>query len=233
MTGAGAERICHAPPRTALIATATATAQPATPATPESREAFGLRIATAAKAQIADLTVYSARYRSIAYPGGDIPDLYGACSDLIVRAYRSVGIDLQRLVAEAHLGGGDRSIAHRRTETLRQLFTRAGASLPVTDFPEDYKPGDIVTYHRPFSRVSSSHIAIVSDVIGPNRRPMIVHNRGWGPQLEDALFVDHITGHYRYQGPGRPAEPLVIAEARPLAAAQGPGRVASRAKPAF
>ena len=76
-------------------------------------------------------------------------------------------------------------------------------------FPEDYKPGDIVTYYRPFSRVSNSHIAIVTDILAPTGRPMIVHNRGYGPQLEDALFVDRITGHYRYHGPGVQHAPLV------------------------
>ena len=71
----------------------------------------------------------------------------------------------------------------------------------MTDFAEDYQPGDIVTYHRPQNQHSRSHIAIVSDRLGPSGRPMIVHNRGWGPQLEDGLFVDEITGHYRFGAP--------------------------------
>ena len=71
----------------------------------------------------------------------------------------------------------------------------------MTDFAEDYQPGDVVTYHRPQNQHSRSHIAIVSDRLGPSGRPMIVHNRGWGPQLEDGLFVDEITGHYRRGAP--------------------------------
>lgn len=164
-------------------------------------EAFGMRLAQAARQQTMDLVVYSARYQTIAYPLGDVHALYGACTDVVIRAYRALGVDLQQLVQQNHAGSGDRSIDHRRTETLRRFFARAGASLPVSPYPEDYKPGDIVTYHRPFSRVSSSHIAIVSDVLAPTGRPMIVHNRGWGPQLEDALFVDRITGHYRFVAP--------------------------------
>ena len=161
---------------------------------------FGQRLAEAARAQTKDFVIYSATYKRIAYPMGDIPSLYGACSDLIVRAYRSLGIDLQELVQRARVGGGDPNIDHRRTETLRALFARHGEIVSTSAFPEDYKPGDIVTYYRPFSRVSQAHIAIVSDVLGPSGRPMIVHNRGWGPQLEDALFVDRITGHYRFSG---------------------------------
>ncbi len=57
-----------------------------------------------------------------------------------------------------------------------------------------------MTYHRSAGRTSQSHIAIVADVIAPSGRPMIVHNRGWGPQLEDALFLGNITGHYRFSG---------------------------------
>lgn len=167
--------------------------------------AFGRKLAAAARAQAGDLVIYSARYHPMAFPMGDMPSMYGACTDVIIRAYRALGIDLQELVQRTRSGRGDPNIDHRRTETLRTFFTRQGASLPISSFPEDYKPGDIVTYHRPFSRVSSSHIAVVSDVLAPSGRPMIVHNRGWGPQLEDALFVDRITGHYRYLG--RPSEP--------------------------
>jgi len=132
---------------------------------------------------------------------GDVPAMYGVCTDLVVRAYRMLGVDLQALVHAARLGTGDTSIDHRRTKTLRRFFARHGTSVPITDFPEDYRPGDIVTYHQPLGRGSQLHIAIVSDVIAASGRPMIVHNRGWGPQLEDALFYNKITGHYRYAGP--------------------------------
>jgi uncharacterized protein YijF (DUF1287 family) len=179
-----------------------------TPVGAMSPAAFGLRLAHAAAAQTADLVVYSDKYRQIKYPMGDVPPFYGVCADVVVRAYRALGIDLQALVHEARLGTGDPSIDQRRTQTLRRFFTRYGVSLPVTDFVEDYRPGDIVTYHRDGGRTSQSHIAIVADVIAPSGRPMIVHNRGWGPQLEDALFAREITGHYRFTGmtPGREAE---------------------------
>ena len=161
---------------------------------------FGQRLSDAAVAQTRDLTIYTARYQAMAYPMGDVVALHGACIDVVIRAYRAVGIDLQEEVQRGRAKRGDTNIEHRRTENVRKLLTREGASLPVTAFPEDYKPGDIVTYHRPFSRVSTSHIAIVTDILAPTGRPMIVHNRGYGAQLEDALFVDRITGHYRFTG---------------------------------
>jgi uncharacterized protein len=169
---------------------------------------FGLLLAAAARAQTREVGIYTARYQRIAYPMGDVAPLHGACTDVVIRAYRALGIDLQELVHRSRVGTGDANIDHRRTETLRRFFARYGQSVPVTDFPEDYRPGDIVTYYRPFSRVSRSHIAIVSDVLAPAGRPMIVHNRGWGPQLEDALFVDRITGHYRFTGSTTDRKPV-------------------------
>jgi len=176
---------------------------------------FGRRLAEAARRQHDELVVYNDRYRQISYPLGDVSAQFGVCTDVVIRAYRAVGIDLQMLVHETRSGSGDASIDHRRVETLRRFFAKRGASLPVTDFPEDYRPGDIVTYYRPQNRHSRSHIAIVSDMIGPSGRPMIVHNRAWGVQIEDGLFVDQITGHYRFA-----AEPNVFEAARIAAAAR-------------
>ncbi|MCB1504506.1 MAG: DUF1287 domain-containing protein [Hyphomicrobiaceae bacterium] len=163
---------------------------------------FGARLAEAARRQLSSFVIYDDAYRSITYPRGDVPPLYGVCTDVVIRAYRALGIDLQVAVQKARVGSGDRNIDHRRTETLRRFFARVGENLPVTSYAEDFLPGDIVTYARPQNTGSSSrsHIAIVSDVVAPSGRPMILHNRGWGPQLEDALFVDRITGHYRYAG---------------------------------
>lgn len=183
---------------------------------------FGARLAAAAAAQTANLVIYDDKYRQMARRGGDVPALYGVCTDVIVRAYRSVGIDLQTLVQASRIGSGDPNIDHRRTETLRRYFTRYGQSLPVTQHGENYEPGDIVTYWRPQNSGSRSHIAIVAAKLGPSGRPMIIHNRGWGPQLEDGLFVDRITGHYRYDGTARPPLPpqLVTTPARPFAPAR-------------
>jgi hypothetical protein len=169
-----------------------------------SEEAFGRRLAEAALEQTADFVVYDDRYRSISYPMGDVPSLYGVCTDVVIRAYRRLGIDLQAIVQQTRSGTGERSIDHRRTETLRRLFTRHGVSLPPSENPDDYRAGDIVTYYRPANARprSRSHIAIVSHLRTEAGRPMIIHNRGNGPELEDALFFDIITGHYRFRGLG-------------------------------
>ena len=181
-------------------------------------------LVTAARAQVGVTTIYDPAYVQLAFPAGDIPRERGVCTDVIIRAYRALGIDLQQRVHEAHIGGGDTSIDHRRTETLRRFFVRFGDNLPASNIAENYRPGDVVTYDRPQNRHSRSHIALVSDVIAPSGRYMIIHNRGWGPQLEDALFVDQITGHYRYRGlDARPPIPdiaLVAPQIRPSALAR-------------
>ncbi len=182
-------------------------------------EDFGERLAVAAREQTGEFVVYNDAYRRMSFPMGDVHPMYGVCTDVLIRAYRAVGVDLQELVAKARVGSGDTSIQHRRVDTLRKFFAAKGASLPITTFPEDYRPGDVVSYHRPQNAHSRTHIAIVSDVVAPSGRLMIVHNRGWGPQLEDALFVDQITGHYRYLP--QPTTPLVAGTRRPAEAAAG------------
>ena len=192
-TNEGVEKMCVAAPHAEKPA---ALVSPA----PQSPEAFGLALAAAARAQLDDFVVYNDAYMSMSYPMGDVPAFYGVCTDLVVRAYRTLGVDLQELVQQTGSGSGDHSIDHRRTETLRRLFGRFGETLAISDDPEDYSPGDLITYYRPLNTRSRAHIAIVADRKGASGRPMIVHNRGDGPQLEDALFLDPITGHYRFQG---------------------------------
>jgi uncharacterized protein YijF (DUF1287 family) len=194
-----------------------------------SREAYGLALATAAREQLSGLTIYNDKYRRIAYPMGDVQTLYGVCTDVIIRAYRGVGVDLQQRVHEAGMSGGDASIGHRRTETLRRFLAQHGASLPISSVAEDYQPGDIVTYYRPQNRHSRSHIAMVSDVVAPSGRFMILHNRGWGPQLEDGLFVDQMTGHYRYR-PFDPARGIAAAAMAEKSSTVALTKVSSRAK---
>jgi uncharacterized protein YijF (DUF1287 family) len=193
-----AVRMAHRPHRRCVAAVKTVRPPQSFPFAATSATAFGQELASAARAQTRDLVVYSDEYRQIGFPMGDVPRFYGVCTDVVIRAYRALGIDLQVLVHEARIGTGDTSIDHRRTKTLRRFFERYGEKRPVTDFAEDYLPGDIVTYYRASGRTSQTHIAIVSDVIAPSGRPMIVHNRGWGPQLEDALFASDVTGHYRF-----------------------------------
>lgn len=156
---------------------------------------------------------YEGAYVRIPYPGGDVPANTGVCTDVIIRSYRAVGIDLQQQVHEDmrdHFGAypsrriwgltrPDRNIDHRRVPNLQTFFARHGMSLPISDIAEHYRPGDLVTWMVAGNR---PHIGIVVNQRGRSGRYMIVHNIGAGPRLEDMMFEYPITGHYRYL-PGR------------------------------
>jgi hypothetical protein len=166
----------------------------------------GSELAAAARRQTWIPVIYNPAYRKIDYPNGDVPWYFGVCTDVVVRAYRTLGIDLQELVQRAGVGSGDPNIDHRRVPTLRAFFKRRGVSLPVSRAAGDYAPGDIVTYHLPNGRFSKTHIAIVSDRKSRDGVPLIIHNRGFGVQEEDWLFAEEITGHFRYL-PGSTVKP--------------------------
>ena len=161
---------------------------------------FGLRLANAALAQRWIPTIYNPAYAKIPYPGGDVPWYFGVCTDVVVRAYRKLGIDLQVRVHRSRAGSGDKNIDHRRVLVLKRFFARHGKSLSTAKNPTLYKPGDLVTYYVPDGRYSKTHIAIVTQYKSAAGVPLVVHNRGYSVQLEDWLFGAKITGHYRYAG---------------------------------
>ena len=171
---------------------------------------FAAKLSEAAIDRTSHSVTYDGRYVSIAYPGGDVPSDTGVCTDVVIRSYRTLGIDLQQLVHEDitanfeqypskriwGLTRPDTNIDHRRVPNLRTFFSRHGESLPVTQRPQDYLPGDIVSWRLPNNL---PHIGVVVDVRSTDRiRPLVVHNIGLGPKMEDMLFSFEITGHYRY-----------------------------------
>jgi uncharacterized protein len=176
---------------------------------------FAERLSAAAMERLAHQVVYDPEYLRIAYPMGDVPATQGVCTDEVVRAYRTLGIDLQRLVHEDMranftvyprrwgLQRPDTNIDHRRVPNLAVFFARKGKSRPVTQNGSDYKAGDIVTWMLPGNL---PHIGIATARRSADgQRPLIVHNIGRGPQLEDMLFNYPVTGRYTYQGAARSA----------------------------
>ena len=159
-------------------------------------------------AQAGVTTEYDPAYVALEYPGGDVPEKTGVCSDVVVRAFRKAGIDLQKEVHEdmqaarssysTKWGSNapDKNIDHRRVLNLMRYFERQGKSLPISDDADDYKPGDIVAWE-----LSSGvdHIGIVTNMMSDSDgRLLIVHNIGAGTRIEDVLLDWTIKGHYRY-----------------------------------
>ncbi len=173
------------------------------PASADPKVDFGERLVAAARKQTWIPVIYNPAYRKIDYPMGDVPWYFGVCTDVVVRAYRSLGIDLQVLVQKAGAGTGDRNIDHRRVPVLRTFFARKGRSLGIGKDAAVYAPGDIVTYYVPDGHFSKTHIAIVSDRKSSSGVPLVLHNRGWGVAEEDWLFAAQITGHFRFAPPAQ------------------------------
>ena len=199
-----AERSAPAPaPVPALAAPPPPAAQAAPPLDPRTA---GLVAAAIARTQQSE--VYDGSYQRIPYPMGDVLEDRGVCTDLVVRSYRAIGLDLQQLVHEDMLRdfaaypplwgltAPDPNIDHRRVPNLEQFFRRAGASLPISSDPARYRPGDVVTWRLPTGLL---HIGIVTDLRTPDEKhPIVAHNIGNGPELEDMLFRFPIIGHFRY-----------------------------------
>ena len=159
-------------------------------------------------AQAGVTTGYDPSYTSISYPGGDVPMNTGVCSDVLVRAFRSAGIDLQKEVHEDMtrawneypkrwgLSKPDSNIDHRRVPNLMKYFERKGKAVSITNEPDDYLPGDIVAWDL---GGGVYHIGMVTNMLSETRREcLIVHNIGAGTRIEDVLLNWTIKGHYRF-----------------------------------
>ncbi len=156
------------------------------------------QLAAAAQAQVGVTTSYRPDYVKLKYPGGDVPISTGVCTDVIVRAFRKGGVDLQVLVhedmsrnfrvypAKWGLKKPDRNIDHRRVPNLQTYFRRQGFELRNKPF----QAGDVVSWRLPNGR---DHIGIVSANL------WAIHNIGAGAREENVIHDWPITGHYRWK----------------------------------
>ncbi|HKO99696.1 MAG TPA: DUF1287 domain-containing protein [Pyrinomonadaceae bacterium] len=203
---------CHtscqsSPPYRAALATPTPTPLITKPLSTQASSELK-QLIEAATEQTKITTGYDPTYVGITYPGGDVPAETGVCSDVVVRSFRKVGIDLQK---ELHEDMGrawaaypkkwgasrpDANIDHRRVLNLTTWFERQKKSVPVTTNRDDYLPGDIVSWDL---GNNLDHIGLVVNVYSEDSKGyLIVHNIGLGARTEDVLFNWKITGHYRY-----------------------------------
>lgn len=174
-------------------------------------QTFGQQLSDAAISIIDPSIDYDPTYFSIKYPNGDVPKNKGVCTDVIIRSYRKLGIDLQKEVHEDMIENfskypnlekwgmtkTDTNIDHRRVPNLEVFFERKGTKLTVTQNAKDYKTGEMVTW---MINDKLPHIGIVTSKKSKDgQRNLIVHNVGGGQVLEDCLFEYKIVGHYSYE----------------------------------
>ncbi|PKV52417.1 hypothetical protein ATE84_4532 [Aquimarina sp. MAR_2010_214] len=170
---------------------------------------FKIQLSDAALALTKNKVTYDPSYFSIDYPNGDVPSDKGVCTDVVIRAYRILDIDLQKEVHEDmyanfelypknwRLSKTDKNIDHRRVPNLMKFFSRFGKTKPITNDSKDYIPGDIVCWN--LGR-GLTHIGlVVNKKTSDQQRYLIVHNIGGGQVLADCLFDYKIIGHYQYK----------------------------------
>ncbi len=152
--------------------------------------------------------IYDGSYVRLDYPGGDVSTDRGVCTDVVVRALRSVGIDLQKEIHEdmkkalsqynkryktKHM---DPSIDHRRTQNIETYLERKGCTINPSKSSSElgYQKGDIV-----FFDFAYGHVGIVTDILSEDNKntPLLVHNIGSGPVLDNFLSDMKVSGHYR------------------------------------
>ncbi len=175
----------------------------------ENPKSFAEKLSNAALSIIDPDVIYTPAYVGIKYPNGDVPAKTGVCTDVIIRAYRKLGIDLQKEVHEDMkanfvlypktwgLKSTDKNIDHRRVPNLEVFFGRKGEKLKVAENASEYETGDLVTW---MINGKMPHIGIVTHKKSADgKRNLIVHNVGGGQVLEDCLFSWEIVGHFRYE----------------------------------
>lgn len=163
------------------------------------------KLVTDARQQIGKTLYYDPAYTALKYPMGDVPLVKGVCTDVIIRALRLQGIDLQQRIHEDMkknfsvypkkwgLKTTDRNIDHRRVPNIMTYFKRQNYTVKN----QQYLAGDIVTWDLGKGLV---HIGILSDrkSVGSNT-PLVIHNIGQGTQENNILHQFKIIGHYRIQ----------------------------------
>ena len=176
----------------------------------ENPNSFAEKLSNAAIQIIDKDVVYTPDYVKLKYPNGDVPSKTGVCTDLIIRAYRKLNIDLQKEVHEDMVANftkypnlkkwglktTDKNIDHRRVPNLEVFFGRKGKTLSITQNANNYKTGEIVTW---MIHDKLPHIGIITHLKSKDgKRNLIVHNVGNGQVLEDCLFSYTIVGHFQY-----------------------------------
>jgi uncharacterized protein YijF (DUF1287 family) len=174
-----------------------------------AQQTFYDSLSTSALALTKQNVTYDPMYFSIPYPNGDVPSDKGVCTDVVIRAYRKVGIDLQKEVHEDMkanfklypkkwgLAKTDKNIDHRRVPNLMTFFVRHGEVKAMNQTASNYQPGDVVCWDL---GGGVTHIGlVVNKKSEDNVRYLIVHNIGSGQVLADCLFQFKIIGHYRYK----------------------------------
>jgi len=160
------------------------------------------KLINSAKSQIGVTLYYDPEYVRIKYPMGDIDKSRGVCTDVVVRALRDVGIDLQKEIyldkkrnpkrykGLYYTDRLDPNIDHRRVKNIQAYLASKGYRVK-----DKFKAGDIVVWKLPVNNLD--HIGLCSNKLNSKGEPLIIHNIGYGTKEEDVLRDYKIVDHFR------------------------------------
>lgn len=173
-----------------------------------------LDVLIGAKKTVLNADDYTEGYVSIPYPNGDVPREMGVCTDVIVRAVRNAGIDLQKALHEDILRapkaypmikkrGGNPNIDHRRVGTLLPYFKRHWEqhSARLDDPADPLRPGDVIFMDTFPSRSGPDHIGILSDRLDDRGLPLVINNWTNGTQTAEMDLLTFVPVLYRFRLP--------------------------------
>ena len=157
-----------------------------------------------AQSQVGKTLTYNPEYAKLKYPMGDIPLSKGVCTDVVVRAFRAVSIDLQERIyrdKKAHpqrykglyyTEKLDPNIDHRRVKNIQEYLAAKNYRVKGA-----CRAGDIVVWKLPSKPKELDHIGICSHRLNSKGEPLIIHNIGRGAKEEDVLRAYRIVDHFR------------------------------------
>jgi uncharacterized protein YijF (DUF1287 family) len=162
-----------------------------------------------ARIEVARGVEYDSSYVRLSYPNGDLSPNKGVCTDVVIRALRAIGYDLQSRVQQdiaaapdaysAWVRTPDSNIDHRRVGPLQVYFSRHAKTIALRD--DDYRAGDVVVISFGCKQAGAGcyphHIGIVSDKKGSRGLPLLIHNVGPTPSEDDSLDAWTRIAHFR------------------------------------
>jgi uncharacterized protein YijF (DUF1287 family) len=175
-----------------------------------------LDVLVGGKKLVLNAASYTQDYFRLPYPGGDAPRDKGSCADVVVRALRNAGLDLQVALAEdvarapaayPMVKKPDASIDHRRVRTMLPYFRRhleAHGTDPA-DTKDPFRPGDVIFMDTLPGKPGPDHVGIVSDVRGESGLPLVINNwtDGYHDAEMDLLGSVPVVARFRLAPPRR------------------------------
>jgi uncharacterized protein YijF (DUF1287 family) len=172
-----------------------------------------LDVLIGAKKTVLNGDAYTEGYVDIPYPMGDVPRTMGVCTDVIIRAVRNAGLDLQQAlhkdIAKSPRsypmvkGKGNPDIDQRRVATLLPYFKRhwSQRSARLDDPDDPLRPGDIIFMDTFPSRSGPDHIGILSDHVDEQGLPLVINNWTNGTVTAEMDLLTFVPVLYRFRLP--------------------------------